>query len=328
MITYSQGQTLLQTMTGVQSTDTVNTALLVQLWNDSRRTVGGMNGGRWRWLETTENVLSVANVEAIEIPNHIEKIAGVTVIVGSGSTAVRYIPRQVYDTHVWMRVKQANLGYSDIPFYVYQQGGRLLFSPIPATTANTIELWGRYKLRDLSIADYTTGGVLTATNGSTALVGTGTSWTTSMAGRWIRITESDTANKGDGYWYEIASVTNATNLVLKKPYQGTSIAAGNAAYILGQVTYEPEIYHMAPIYRAVAQYWDLKENMVLSSRYWLAYDGGFEIGKSKEPLGLVGQMLEEQGETMEGPYVRPYSKEDQDILSAPYYLPFQDATGF
>ena len=270
---------------------------------------------------------TVADQEQIQIPNKSEKVAGVTVIVGA-SNVVRYIPRMVFDTHVWERVLQANLGYSDIPFYVYQQAGKLKFSPIPATTGNTVEVWGRRKLRDLSIADYSTGGILTATNDGTTLVGTGTTWTTSMAGRWIRITESDTANKGDGYWYEIESVTNTTTLVLKKPYQGTAITAGNAAYLLGQVTYEPEIYHMAPIYRAVAQFWDLKENMVLSSRYWFAYDGGYEIGKSKEPGGLIAQMLEEQGETMEGPYVRPYSRENDDILAAPYYLPFQDATGF
>ena len=49
MITYSQGQALLQQITGVQTTDTAQTALLVQFWNDSRRTVGGMNGGGGAW---------------------------------------------------------------------------------------------------------------------------------------------------------------------------------------------------------------------------------------------------------------------------------------
>ena len=188
---------------------------------------------------------------------------------------------------------------------------------------------GRLKIRDINITDYTTGTIVSIANDATTVTGSGTTWTTSMAGRYIRITETDAANGGDGYWYEIASVTNATTLVLKKPYQGTSIVVGSAAYRIGLITYEPEQYQMAPIYRAVAQYWDYKENMVLSERYWRSYDGGVEIGLSQEYGGLIGQMLQEAGESMEGPYIEPTSRYGPNVGNGlPYYNPWLDASGF
>ena len=162
------------------------------------------------------------------------------------------------------------------------------------------------------------------------MTGTGSpGWTTAMAGRWLRITETTADGGGDGYWYEIASVTNSTTLELKKPYQGTTIAAATAAYTMGLITYEPEPYQMAPIYRAVAQYWDTKENLALSTRCWNLYDGGFEAGNSDEPRGLIGQMLQEEGESMEGPYLPPLPRGTNVLRNWPaYYYPWDNASGF
>ncbi len=328
MITYSTGLSTLLKLTGVASADTTNSAFLIQFWNDSRRTVAGMNGGKWPWLEIDEYVTTTASQEYVEVPNHIQRVMAVRQInPGTAASDPIYLPRLVFDSSKWDTVLALNLGSSDVPNFVYHYNQRLYIRPIPSSGSNRIYMRGRLKTRDINIADYTTGNILTATLDSTALVGTGTSWTASMAGRWLRITESDTANKGDGYWYQVASVTDTTHLTLKKPYQGTSIAAGSAAYTLGLITYEPEPYHMAPIYRAAAQWWDSKENMVLSERYWRLYDGGFEIGKVDEPGGLIGQMLSEANESMEGPYISPWNRND-GWPYAPYYYPWDDASGF
>lgn len=325
MLTYSTALSTLQTLTGIQTTDTTNSAVLIQFWNDSRRTVASINGGKWPWLEIEEDVNTVANQEYVEIPNHIRRIVSVRQQNGIGSTAVKYLPRLIFDPTKWNLIIASNLGTSDVPLFVYERNSRLYVQPTPSG-ANAIKLRGRLIVRDVNIVDYTTGSIVSIANGATTVTGTGTTWTTSMAGRWIRITESDTINKGDGYWYEVASVTSNTVLELKKPYQGTSISAGTAAYTLGQITYEPEAYQMAPIYRAVAQYWDYKENMVLSERYWRLYDGGMEIGKSDLPQGMIGQMLQEAGESMEGPYISPDGNRFDN--GAPYYYPYDLATGF
>ena len=111
--------------------------------------------------------------------------------------------------------------------------------------------------KDLSIADYTTGNIDVVTNGSTAITGAGTpAWTTPMAGRWIKITPSNTAaSSGDGYWYEIEAVTSSTTLILRKPYGGTSLTTGAAAaYSIGEASLIPEPHDMLPVYDALNIY--------------------------------------------------------------------------
>lgn len=306
-----------------QNTTTANQALGMQFVNDSIRTVCGMRGGRWPWLEFVTSVNTSASNDYVIVPASVEKIADLYITVGQEI----YTPVAVSDSFVWKQILASRLGTSDWSLYYYKQGNKVYIQPAPAGV-NPVTIRGRKKLRDLSIADYTTGGVLTATNGSTSVVGTGTAWTTSMAGRWIRISESDTANKGDGQWYEIASVASATTLTLVAPYEGTSITTGNAAYAIGQMSLIPEPYDMAPLYRAAALYWQTKDNKKYE-QYMRQYDGGFEAGlQNSSPGGLVGQLLETYGETTEGAYISPNINSGNVPGNIPYWFPTQDATGF
>lgn len=304
MLSYTTSTGLLNSLSKVPSTDTTNTSLLVQFWNDSIRTIASIRGGKWPWLMGAPvTVPTVASQQGYEIPNVIRKIADLYITVGD----VTYLPRPVFDPNLWKLILASNLGESDAALFYFVQGNKVLISPTPASSSNTIYFRGRRNLRDLSIADYTTGGILTLANGGTAVTGTGTTWTTSMAGRFIRITESDTANKGDGFWYEIASVASTTSLTLLKPYQGTAIATGNASYTIGQMSPIPEAYEMAPIYRALALFSRVNDPLHpdVSNNWWRMYDGGQEAGFSDEVGGLVGQMLQEAGETVEGAYISP-----------------------
>lgn len=314
-----------------QNTTTENTNLGTQLLNDSIRTVANMRGGRWPWLEIVKDVLTTALQQHVIVPANVEKIADVYVTVGPNpSTNVVYTPNAIFDAKRWKFIIASRLGSSDWCLFYYVQGNRILIAPTPASTGNVVTFRARKKLKDLGIADYSTGNVLTATFDSTTIVGTGTTWTTSMAGRWIRITESDTANKGDGQWYEIDSVTNATTLVLVAPYQGTGITAGSAAYVIGQMSVIPEPYDTAPLYRAVALYWQSKDSGKYE-QYMKQYDGGYEAGFQQEgPGGLVGQLIETTGETTEGAYIPVDGAEGNNPWKSgiPYWLPWQDASGF
>lgn len=310
-------------MTGVQSTDTNNLALLAQLFNDSIRTICTMRGGGFPWLETTGTALTVAAQNYVYIPNKIRKLVDVYVTVG---TQV-YMPEAVYDPNKWKLILASHLGSSDVPLFYYREGNKLLIAPTPSTSSNTVTMRGRLNVRDLSIADYTTGTIVSIANGGTAIVGSGTTFTADMVGRFIKITETSAAGGGDGFWYEIGSYTSATSIGLVKPYEGTAIAAGSAAYTIGQMSPIPEAYDMAPVYRTVAQYWDMKENQVLSTRYWSLYDGGKEVGRTDRIGGIIGQMLEEAADTVEGSYIPPFGS-DMNFNQAPYYQPFTDATGF
>jgi len=149
-----------------------------------------------------------------------------------------------------------------------------------------------------------------------------------MVGRYIQITETNAANGGDNFWYEIGGWTDATHITLLTPYEGRSISAGAATYTIGQVPVVPEAYQMAIVYRAVALYWENKEEVGKAKVYWLKYDGGNEAGYNKNYGGLIGQMIENEGETEEGSYIPPFASGSSTIQYAPYYFPFQQASGF
>lgn len=303
MKTFTTLKSFYQTLT--KNTSSENQSLGTININDSLRTIASIRNGKWKWLETVESVATEANVQAYPVPNKIRKISDIYIQVGSGATAMIYPVIVIYDPFQWKWVLASKLGIADYPRYVYVQNDTMYFSPYPSTSGNTIYIRGRVDVADLTIEDYTTGSIVTATNGDETITGTGTTWTAQFADLYLRITRSTTANTGDGFWYKIASRTSNTVLELEKPYQGTSIVAGTAAYTIGQVSPIPEAYDMAPVYRAVAMYWDIQGETSMAERYWKLYDGGYEAGNADSVGGLLGQMLEESGATVEGPYISP-----------------------
>lgn len=289
-----------------------------------------LEGGKLRFLEATKEMLTVAQQEAYKIPNGFRKLIDMY-IVNAGSdpnSNTIYLPQMIFDPTKWKWVKALKLGYSDVPYFTYVENQRYLINPIPSSDGNTIVLRGRLQTSDLTRADYTTGSIVSITNGATTVTGLGTSWNASMVGSYLQIAETTAANGGDGFWYQIDTVTNVTHLELSKPYEGTSIAAATATYIIGQCSVIPEAYDVGIVYRATALFWQNQNDLVRAKTYWLMYDGGNEAGYSQEYGGLIGQMLANEGETEEGSYVPPFDQYHNNQPQIPYYLPFQQATGF
>lgn len=269
--------------------------------NDSIRTIATKRTGKWTWLESKKTLNTVANQTQYEIPNPIRKVVSLTITVGN----MPYNPTPIYDPNAWNRIIESRLGTSDVPLFYYIYDGKVDIQPIPATSGNTISIRGRINLKDMSIADYVTGSIVSITNGATAVVGSGTTWTADMVGRYIRITSTTAANGGDNEWYEIGSWTSATSIGLLKPYQGTSIAVGSATYTIGQMSPIPESYDILPVYRAAALYWVNSTQMDKAKQYWMLYDGGKEAGYTNTIGGLMAQMLDEASATVEGAYISP-----------------------
>ena len=74
------------------------------------------------------------------------------------------------------------------------------------------------KYRGSTNADYSTG-TITTTNGSTAVIGSGTAWNTSTnaeADEYIKLP--------DGRWYKIVSIGSDTSLTIETSYQGASLS--------------------------------------------------------------------------------------------------------
>lgn len=246
MKSYTTGRNLYGTLTKNASSD--NLTLGDQIANDDYQALCAMHD--WPFLERLRTKTTTASTANVALPYDCDQVREVAVIVSS----YRYTPKLAPDQTFWDQLNESSYT-SDIPEYYYVFGGQLYLWPTPASSGNTINITQKTKVIDLSIADYTTGTILTATNGAVAVVGSGTSWTSQMVGRYIKITLANTANTGDGQWYEIAGVTNTTNLTLTRAYGGTSIAAGSAAYTIGQMPLLPEAFHDLPWLYAAGQYW-------------------------------------------------------------------------
>lgn len=246
MLTYTGQRNLYGQLTNNQQTANLSLGdTIIQLV--TRNLVRKLSGNL---LKRSATGTTVASTQKYDIPARVKKLRQVTITVGGNAYPVKFVPSEDF----WAKLNETTYT-SDIPIWARILNGQIYFWPTPASSSNTITYIYDIMQKDLTIADYTTGSIVSIANGAKAVIGTGTSWTSQMAGRWIRITDSDTANTGDGEWYEIASVTDTTHLTLSKNYTGTSIAAGTAAYTIGQVSILPDGYHELPVFRAVQVYY-------------------------------------------------------------------------
>lgn len=218
---------------------------LIEIQN--RRLIGKRN---WSFLEKPKTITLAALTQFYQLAVNIKKVRSCYVTVGTR----RYEPTECPTRELWDRLNQSVIT-SDTPEYFFIFDGQIGLWPTPISNGNVLTVIATLRHKKLSIADYTTGGILTATSGSPSIVGTATSWGLSMAGRTLDITEDDAVNKGDGMQYEIASAPSATTITLVKNYAGTSIAAGNAAYTIGQCSIIPEEYRDVPVLGAVVLYY-------------------------------------------------------------------------
>jgi len=207
------------------------------------------------------------------IPPYTSKPKSVYVTVGS----YRYTPKEVTNQRDWDTLNQVVIT-GDIATHYRIYDGFLELHPKPSSNNSVVTINARRIAKDLSIANYTTGTIDIVTKGSTLVTGDSTSWTAPMAGRWLKITPSNTATAdGDGYWYEIARVISTTTLVLRKPYMGASLAtAAGAAYIIGEVGLIPEPHDMLPVYDALKVYFtSVEPNSEKAQLYAGLYNDGF-----------------------------------------------------
>ncbi len=216
----------------------------------------------WPFLEATDkSQLTVGSQQFYAMPADLDKSVDFTVTIGS----VLWHPREITSRDEWDTANYALNVTSNIPQYAFIWQGQLGFWPKPSTSGNVITYNYKKKVADLNLPDYTTGGILTATNGTATIVGTSTAWNQSMAGSYIQIASAATANAGDNLWYQISptATITGTQLFLTSTYKGAqNIAAGNASYTIGQMSVLPENYHIMPVYWAAANYWRLNGNNI------------------------------------------------------------------
>ncbi|WP_457635797.1 phage adaptor protein [Persephonella sp.] len=271
MLTYTSQRNLYGELT--ENKSSANLTLGDTLIDSFTRQILGKR--QWHFLEKTATDTTTDGGQFYNTPYNFRKLLSPpTITVGN----VTYTPKECPNRELWGKIN-AYSRQSNIPEWFYQFDDQIGFYP-KTNAGDTITYPYLARHKKLSVADYTTGTINTATNGSTTITGSGTSWTSTMAGRWIMIDES---SGGDGVWYEIASVANATTLELKKKYQGISISSGSASYTIGQVSLLPDGYQEIPVYFAVATYWSKDRKPDVGDRFKV-------MGQE-----LLQQMIEDYG---------------------------------
>lgn len=175
----------MQSMGKVETTDTVNSALLVKFWQDSVRTVCNIQGGRLRFLEAVKEIPTVAGQEVYEISNNFRKLMTVLVWSEATTAGVPYTPEMVFDPVIWNRIKQLKLGTGTVPYYTYVENKTMSIQPIPSVSGNLIQQRGRLQTKDLTIADVTTLTVTSVPYTTTFTAALATAVTTgTLSGAW------------------------------------------------------------------------------------------------------------------------------------------------
>ncbi|HDZ14460.1 hypothetical protein LCGC14_1848230 [marine sediment metagenome] len=285
--------------------------------NDTQSTVLGDHS--WKFLERIRNIATEADTARYTLHADLRKIIKLVTLDSSGQ--VDQIPTPVEDADFWEALQFRNLTSSDITQYYYQEGNDVLLWPAFSTAGLNLKVRYRIRTPEMTLADYTTGTITSITNGASALVGSSTLWTAQnpLHEQWLRIAKAT----GDYRWYRVDSIDSDTAITLEKSYLGTTIAAASLSYTLGEMPVIPEEYHNLLFYRPMALHYMKMEDMVMAKSYWGLYDGGYEIGKSKKPEGLLGKFIKEQAGMLDAKYFP--AQGDRGRLSSEFLAKDTDA---
>lgn len=309
MISFQGAYTQVQNLTSDSTTNSL--VLFKSLINQTQNKLLAL---RKDITETSATIPTVALQQSYDLPYNYGKVFSVTMTVGQ----IAYVLYPIEDDQLWLEINARAATYSTtIPSFYYIFEGQIEIYPKPSATANTITVYYHKIVKDMTASDYITGTVSALTNGGFTVTGSGTTWTTLMVGRFIRITS-------DGYWYEISAFTSATSLTLKKAYQGTTISAGSEAYTIGEMPLIPEAYQETLIQRPVAIYWMQRKQPALSKMYWHMYDGGYEIGEGgQKEMGMVRQFIDDRSSKVESAVINSGMQDvrERALLTDPNMFP-------
>ncbi len=231
-----------------QNVSTTNLTLFDQMLNDSHRYLLE----KYFFNEASTTILTEEEVQFYDLPFDFSKNKTDTITTGD----LTWTPTEVLTRIDWDKLNVFPY-YSDFPSnYFIWNNKQIGFWPIPSTAGNTITYNYKRRPTDLTFADYAVGTV-SATTDSPTITGSGTGFLANylpVAGSvlnlnlWIKITPPS----GDGNWYQISSITNATTLTLVNDYTGGTTTG--ASYIIGQMPLLLEDYHDLIVYRALTIY--------------------------------------------------------------------------
>lgn len=225
-------------------------------------------------LTDTATTSLTVGTQFYPLPPNYSKLKSLTITVGN----LKWTPKEVFTTEEWNELNVFPY-YSDIPnnFFIYpggDHGAQVGIWPIPSTSGNVITFNYKFRVPDLSIADYTTPGTVSVTTKTTSVTGSGTSFvpTTNIQNesRWIKFAQPN----GDNLWYQIVSIDSTTALTLYQPYQGITVSGTSAGtYTIGQMPLLMEDFHDMLLYKPLYIYFStINKDIQKANQFKELYD--------------------------------------------------------
>ncbi len=240
-----------------------------------------MTQGSW----TTE---TVASQQYYGYPPGMQSLDSVKITVGS----VNYPISTIYSQHAWDVLNALQIQPTAIPQFIFPTKDDFGIWPIPQDVY-TITFAGFNRDRNLAIDDYSTG-TITLTQGSADIVGTNTTFTPAMVGRWLCVTDSTIY--GQGYFYRIASYTSAVGISLDQPWQNDTTATA-VAFKIGESPEIPEEGHVILLDGVTADFYggqrdDNEVAQMWENKFWTGdrTNSARDTGNQNIAGGLIGLM--------------------------------------
>jgi hypothetical protein len=243
---------------GITKDNSADTLTLLKMWvNECVH--HDLSLSDWNFNKDSKQYTSVAQQQDYDTPYNAAKISYVRIYVGG----IWYTPKEVKSGTLWSQLNYVNV-YSDIPIYwhVHNRTRKVSIYPIPSSTSQTIKVGFTKKVRDLSVADYTTGTISTTANSLTIVGAGGATFNPKMVGRWIKITSTDTV-LGD-MWFEISDYTNATTILVR---ESIPVAVTGASYTIAEMIPFMEGFEDIALRYALDKYYQFREKPTLAREY-------------------------------------------------------------
>ncbi|MBU6501178.1 MAG: hypothetical protein KGI72_05120 [Patescibacteria group bacterium] len=212
-------------------------------------------------------------------------IDGIFITVG----AVNFPLQLISTTFGWEELNAILIQASALPQFYFPRRDDFGIWPVPQSTYQGTILY-HYRDRNLMVDDYLTGTV-TMTQNSNIVLGSGTTFTAAMVGRWLTIT--DTTVPGQGYWFRILGYTDATHVTIDRNWPNATTSS--VAYRIGESPELPEEGHIILSDGVTADYYGgMRKDQVnykwYSNLFWTGDPGNDkrQEGNSEISAGLIG----------------------------------------
>ncbi len=227
--------------------------------------------------QTQKTASTVAAQQYYHNPVGLMNIETATVTVNSMPTPLEIIDSQ----RTWDRINQTPNFTSSSPEFLYPRRDDFGIFPIPQ---GVYSITLNYTLRDRSLttADYT-DGTITLTPDSQTVTGVGTTFISSMIGRWLNV-------EGD-YWYRISARSSATVISLETKYEG--VLTSGLTYRICETPELPEEAHILLAAGATADWYsgprsDVAKATWFNNVFWTGDGNNNDRSGRNVGGGLIG----------------------------------------